>query len=125
MTIPYDRALTFQTCPYGCYIDFFISFYSANAPVSTDPKVNVSLENGDLFPNAPHFRPVEAVFQCQYPEPSGGPYWYDTHWYINTDEVKVIESRPYQDNQSWLYPKDWVHKYNMNMVVSLLGICAM
>ncbi|XP_062607020.1 von Willebrand factor D and EGF domain-containing protein-like [Saccostrea cucullata] len=86
----------------------------ALSPVNTAPSVNVSLEYGQQLAQ---YQPLEAVFKCLHMEPSGGPYWYDTYWYINKDEVKVIESKPYQDNQSWLYPRDWVHKYNLNMVV--------
>lgn len=84
-------------------------------PVNTNPAVNASLEN--KISNIARFQPVEPVFKCLFDEPVGGPYWYDTYWYINTDLVKVVESKPYQSNQSWLYPKDWVDKYDLNMVV--------
>ncbi|XP_065929944.1 von Willebrand factor D and EGF domain-containing protein isoform X2 [Magallana gigas] len=84
-------------------------------PVNTSPAVNVSLEN--KLSNNARLKPVEPVFKCLFDEPDAGPYWYDTYWYINTDLVKVVESQPYQSNQSWLYPKDWVDTYNLNMVV--------
>lgn len=82
-------------------------------PVNTNPAVNASLEN--QISNI-----TEPVFKCLFDEPVGSPYWYDTYWYINTDTVKVVESQPYQSNQSWLYPNDWVDKYNLNMVVRYL-----
>lgn len=84
-------------------------------PVNTNPVVNASLENKKI--NITGFNPVEPVFKCLFDEPDGSTYWYDTYWYINTDTVKVVESKPYQNNQSWLYPKDWVDKYDLNMVV--------
>lgn len=84
-------------------------------PVNTNPFVNVSLENKPS--NSTRFRPVEPVFKCVFDEPDGSPYWYDTHWYINTDTVKVVMSQTYKSKQSWLYPEDWVHKYDLNMVV--------
>ncbi|XP_061195273.1 von Willebrand factor D and EGF domain-containing protein-like [Saccostrea echinata] len=102
-------------CPDGQTSTTGFTPCQARAPVNTAPTVNVSLEYGERLAN---FQPLEAVFKCLHSEPSGGPYWYDTYWYINTDEVKVIESKPYQDNQSWLYPRDWVNSYNLNMVVS-------
>lgn len=83
--------------------------------INTNPAVNVSLENKPS--TITRFRPVEPVFKCLFDEPTGGPYWYDTYWYINTDIVKVEESQLYQSNQSWLYPKEWVDNYNLNMVV--------
>lgn len=86
-------------------------------PVNTSPAVNVSLEN--KLSNNARLKPVEPVFKCLFDEPDAGPYWYDTYWYINTDLVKVVESQLYQSNQSWLYPKDWVDNYDLNMVVSL------
>lgn len=85
-------------------------------PVNTIPAVNASLENKVFDING--FEPLEPVFKCLFDEPDGGPYWYDTYWYINTDIVKVEESQLYQSNQSWLYPKEWVDNYNLNMVVS-------
>lgn len=88
-------------------------------PVNTNPAVNASLEN--KISNNTQFKPVEPVFKCLFDEPVGSPYWYDTYWYINTDTVKVVESQPYQSNQSWLYPKDWVKKYKLNMVVRSLS----
>lgn len=84
-------------------------------PVNTNPFVNVSLENKPSY--STRFRPAEPVFKCLFDEPDGSPYWYDTHWYINTDLAKVVESQLYMSNQSWLYPKDWVNKYDLNMVV--------
>lgn len=87
-------------------------------PVNTNPIVNVSLENKPS--DSTRFRPVEPVFKCLFDEPVGSPYWYDTHWYINEDIVKVVMSQSYKSNQSWLYPEDWVHKYDLNMVVRYL-----
>lgn len=84
-------------------------------PVNTSPVVNVSLES--KLSNNTQLKPVEPVFKCLFDEPTDGPYWYDTYWYINTDIVKVVESQLYTSNQSWLYPKDWVDKYDLNMVV--------
>lgn len=81
-------------------------------PINTNPAVNVSLENKQT-----NSEQVEPVFKCLFDEPTGGPYWFDTYWYINSDIVKVVESQAYQSNQSWLYPKDWVEKYDLNMVV--------
>lgn len=95
---------------------FGICFFYINSeipPISTNPSVNVSLEYSDI----PGFKPVEPVFKCLFDEPAGSPYWYDTYWYINTDLVKVVVSQHYTSNQSWLYPKDWVDMYNLNMVV--------
>lgn len=71
----------------------------------------------------PPSKPVEPVFKCLFDKPSGGPYWYDTYWYINTDTVKVVKSQLHNSNQSWLYPDDWVDKYNLNMVVSYQITC--
>lgn len=84
-------------------------------PVNTNPAVNASLENKIFDING--FQSLEPVFKCLFDEPDGSPYWYDTYWYINTDTVKVVESQLYMSNQSWLYPTDWVQKYNLNMVV--------
>lgn len=85
--------------------------------INTNPTVNVSLEN--KLSDIAWFEPVEPVFKCLFDEPDGSPYWFDTYWYINTDIVKVVESQVYQSNQSWLYPKDWVGNYDLNMMVSL------
>ncbi|XP_062607103.1 uncharacterized protein LOC134268875, partial [Saccostrea cucullata] len=101
-------------CPAGQTSHSFFTPCEPYNPVNTNPTVNVSLEYIDLNNTR---RPVAAVFKCLYSEPSGDPHWYDTYWYINNEEVKVVESRPYQDNRSWLYPKDWVHRHSMNMVV--------
>lgn len=94
---------------------FFI--YLDLPSINTNPTVNVSLEN--KLSDIVWFEPVEPVFKCLFDEPDGSPYWFDTYWYINTDIVKVVESQLYQSNQSWLYPKDWVDNYDLNMVVSL------
>lgn len=94
-----------ENCLFNIYLDL--------PPISTNPYVNVSLEYSDTT----SFKPLEPVFKCLFDEPDGGSYWYDTYWYINTDLVKVVESQPYTSNQSWLYPKDWVDTYNLNMVV--------
>lgn len=91
-------------------------------PKSTNPSVNVSLEN-KLLPNMPLLKPVEPVFKCLFDEPFGGPYWYDTYWYINKDTVKVVKSQLHKSNQSWLYPDDWVDNYDLNMVVSCRITC--
>lgn len=84
-------------------------------PVNTNPFVRVSLENKQF--NNTQYKPAEPVFKCLFSEPTSSPYWYDTYWYINTDIVKVVESQVYMSNKSWLYPKDWVDKYDLNMVV--------
>lgn len=94
-----------------CIIIFYV--YSDLPPIGTNPYVNVSLEYSDR----PGNKPVEPVFKCLFDQPTGGPYWYDTYWYINTDVVKLVASHPFMSNQSWLYPKDWVDMYNLNMVV--------
>lgn len=60
-------------------------------PINTNPAVNVSLENKQC--DNPEREPVEPVFKCLFDEPSGGPYWYDTYWYINTDIVKLEDSQ--------------------------------
>ncbi|XP_061187077.1 von Willebrand factor D and EGF domain-containing protein-like [Saccostrea echinata] len=101
-------------CPAGQTSLTFFTPCQTYTPVNTKPRVNVSLE---YITRKVDTGPIAAVFKCLFAEPPGDPYWYDTHWYINNEEVKVVESRPYQDNQSWLYPKDWVHKHNMNMMV--------
>lgn len=81
--------------------------------ISINPYVNVSLEYSDTQGN----KPLEPVFKCLFDEPDDNPYWYDTYWYINTDVVKLVASQPFMSNQSWLYPKDWVDMYDLNMVV--------
>lgn len=83
---------------------------------STNPFVKVSLEK-KRNSTMSLFKPVEPVFKCLFDEPSGGPYWYDTIWYINKDTVKVVKSQLHNSNQSWLYPNDWVDNYDLNMVV--------
>lgn len=104
---------TESPCPVGQTSNTSFTPCEDMPPISTIPSVNVSLEYSDT----PGFKPVEPVFKCLFDEPDGGPYWYDTYWYINTDLVKVVESQLYMSNQSWLYPKDWVDMYNLNMVV--------
>lgn len=94
-----------------CIIIFYV--FSDLPPISTNPYVNVSLEYSDR----PGNKTVEPVFKCLFDEPTSGPYWYDTYWYINTDVVKLVASHPFMSNQSSLYPKDWVDMYNLNMVV--------
>lgn len=98
-----------------CTMMFYACIPTDMTPVNTNPFVNVSLENKPSY--STRFRPAEPVFKCLFDEPDGSPYWYDTHWYINTDLAKVVESQLYMSNQSWLYPKDWVSKYDLNMVV--------
>lgn len=113
-----SNRLIWKYCKWRRFKILFNFFCVDVVPVNTNPAVNASLENKKT--NITRFQTVEPVFKCLFDEPTGGPYWYDTYWYINTDTVKVVESQPYQSNQSWLYPEDWVHKYNLNMVVRYL-----
>ncbi|XP_048772651.2 von Willebrand factor D and EGF domain-containing protein-like [Ostrea edulis] len=82
--------------------------------VSTN--VAVGLESGKTY--IPSFgASLEAVFKCNFRNPSSS-YYYDVHWFINGDEVKIVKKKPYRDiQQTWLRPADWVEKYNLNMIV--------
>lgn len=101
------------------WLHFCFCLYFSDLPaISINPYVNVSLEYSDTQGN----KPLEPVFKCLFDEPDDNPYWYDTYWYINTDVVKLVASQPFMSNQSWLYPKDWVDMYDLNMVVRHLNI---